>query len=72
MNYFQNLDTGNTSLLLIMSMSFPKTSVPSMSMIYMYAMIKNDDLISTVPNVATVLRMVLPMIVTNCTGERSF
>jgi len=43
-----------------------------MSMIYMYAMIKNDDLISTVPNVETVLRMVLPMIVTNCTGERSF
>jgi len=53
-----------------MSVSFPKTSVPSMSMIY--AMIKNDDLISTFPNVETVVRMVLPMIVTNCTGERSF
>jgi len=48
-----------------MSVSFPKTSVPSVSTIY--AMIKNDDLISTFPNVEIVLRMFLPMIVTNCT-----
>jgi len=53
-----------------MSVSFPKTSVPSMSMIY--SMIKNDDLISTFPNVEIVSRMFLPMIVTNCTGECSF
>jgi len=41
-----------------------------MSMIY--ARIKNDDLISTFPNVEIVLRMFLPMIVTNRTGQRSF
>jgi len=32
-----------------MSVSFPKTPMPSMSMIY--AMVKKDDLISTFPNV---------------------
>jgi len=37
-----------------------------------YAMINYDDLISTFPNVEIVLRMFLPMILTNCTSERSF
>jgi len=48
-----------------MSVSFPKTSVSS-SMSVTYAMIKNDDLVSTFPNVEIVLRMFLPMILTNC------
>jgi len=53
-----------------MSVAFPKSSVSSMSKIY--AMIKNEDLISTFQNIEIILRMFLPMIVTNCTSERSF
>jgi len=37
-----------------------------------YATIKNDDLIATVPNVEIVLRRSLPMIVTSFVGERTF
>ena len=38
----------------------------------MYAMIKNDNLESTFPNVEIAARMFLSMMVTNFTGERSF
>jgi len=51
---------------------FPKTSVSSRPIPMIYDVIKNDDLISTFPNVEIALRMFLPMIVTNCNGERSF
>jgi hypothetical protein len=36
------------------------------------ATIKNNKLESTFPNISVAIRMLLSMMVTNCTGERSF
>ena len=52
------------------SLSFPQMSELSMSRIY--TMIKKDNLESTFPNIEIALRIFLSMMVTNCTGERSF
>ena len=55
-----------------MSLASAKTSVGLPSMSGLYAMIKKDNLESTFPNVEIALRIFLCMMVTNCTGERSF
>ena len=40
--------------------------------ITMYLLLKNRDIMQTFPNVEIVLRIYLCMLVSNCTGERSF
>ncbi len=41
-------------------------------MLRIYSKIKTDKLDSTFPNIEIALRIFLSMMVTNCTGERSF
>jgi len=57
-----------------MPVSFEKSSVPSMPMIYKlyYDIIKNDDVMETFSKIEIALAMFLSMMVTNCTGESSF
>ena len=41
-------------------------------MAQLYDSMKSDDLESTFPNIEVALRIHLPLMLTNCTGERSF
>ena len=56
-----------------LSVSLPEQpDMSQLSLSRIYTMIKKDKLESTFPNIEIPLRIFLSMMVTNCTGERSF